>query len=43
MKIFDLVNFVAEQQCLRVSTSVLNEVISEAVQLTPAPTYKGKD
>ncbi|MGI6145241.1 MAG: ribosome biogenesis GTPase Der [Clostridia bacterium] len=42
MKIFDLVNFVAEQQCLRVSTSVLNEVISEAVQLTPAPTYKGK-
>ena len=42
MKIFDLVNFVAEQQCLRVSTSVLNEVISEAVQLTPAPSYKGK-
>ena len=42
MKIFDVVNFVAEQQCLRVSTSVLNEVISEAAQLTPAPTYKGK-
>ncbi|MGI6587683.1 MAG: ribosome biogenesis GTPase Der [Peptococcia bacterium] len=42
MKILELVNFVAEQQCNRVRTSVLNEVISEAVLLTPPPSYKGK-
>ena len=42
LKTFDLVNFVAEQQCVRVRTSILNDVVSEAVQLTPAPSYKGK-
>jgi len=42
VKIIDLVNFVAEQQTLRITTSVLNETISDAVQLTPPPTDKGK-
>ncbi len=42
VKIIELVNFVAEQQNNRISTSVLNEVISEAVQLTPPPSDKGK-
>lgn len=42
VKITDLVNFVAEQQSHRISTSVLNEVVSEAVHLTPPPSDKGK-
>ncbi len=41
-KIIELVNFVAEQQTRRIATSVLNEVFSEAVQLTPPPADKGK-
>jgi GTP-binding protein len=42
VKITDLVDFVAEQQVQRISTSVLNEVISEAVQMAPPPSEKGK-
>lgn len=42
VKIVELVNFVAEQQTNRVSTSVLNEIISDAVLLTPPPSDKGK-
>lgn len=42
VKVIELVDFVAEQQAHRVNTGVLNEVISEAVQLTPPPTDKGK-
>ncbi|MCR4442195.1 MAG: ribosome biogenesis GTPase Der [Peptococcaceae bacterium] len=42
IKIIDLVDFVAEQQAQRVSTSVLNEVVSDAVQLSPPPSDKGK-
>lgn len=42
VKIFELVNFVAEQQSHRINTSVLNEVISDAVQVTPPPTDKGR-
>lgn len=41
-KLLELVNFVAEQQTHRINTSVLNEVITEAVQITPPPTDKGK-
>jgi GTP-binding protein len=41
-KIAELVDFVAEQQSLRVNTSVLNEVIAEAVQVNPPPGDKGK-
>lgn len=41
-KILEIVDFVAEQQNLRVSTARLNEVMEEATALTPAPTDKGK-
>lgn len=41
-KIFDLLNFAVEQNALRISTSVLNEVIRDAVQLNPPPSDKGK-
>ena len=42
VKILDLVDFVAQQHSHRVRTSILNQVISEAVQLNPPPSYKGK-
>lgn len=41
-KVIELVDFVAEQQSNRVSTSALNEVIREACQLNPPPSDKGK-
>ena len=41
-KLFDLINFVAEQNALRVSTSVLNQVINEAFAIVQPPTDKGK-
>lgn len=42
VKAVELVNFVAEQQTIRINTSILNDTISDAVQLTPPPTDKGK-
>ena len=42
VKIIELVNFVAEQQSHRINTSVLNEVVADAVQLNPPPGDKGK-
>ncbi len=41
-KLIDLINFGVEQNNLRISTSVLNEVIRDAVQLNPPPSDKGK-
>lgn len=41
-RILDMVNFAVEQNALRISTSVLNEVIRDAVQLNPPPSDKGK-
>lgn len=41
-KLVDIVNFVAEQQSVRINTSILNDTIADAVQLTPPPTDKGK-
>ncbi|ATW28356.1 ribosome biogenesis GTPase Der [Candidatus Formimonas warabiya] len=40
-KILEIVDFVAEQQNLRVTTARLNEVIDEALAVTPPPTDKG--
>lgn len=40
-KVLEIVDFVAEQQNLRVSTARLNEVIEEALAITPPPTDKG--
>jgi len=42
VKLLELIDFVAEQQAHRVGTSVLNQVINEAVQLNPPPSEKGK-
>ena len=41
-KLFDLIGYVAEQNALRVSTSVLNQVINEAIAIVQPPTDKGK-
>ena len=41
-KLFDLINHVAEQNSLRISTSILNQVINEAIAIVQPPTDKGK-
>jgi GTP-binding protein len=41
-KLFDLINFVAEQNSMRISTSLLNQVINEAIAIVQPPTDKGK-
>ncbi len=41
-RILPLVKYVDEQQHLRIATSTLNELIQEAVLVTPAPTARGK-
>ncbi len=41
-KLFDLIQYVAEQNALRISTSVLNQVINEAIAIVQPPTDKGK-
>lgn len=41
-KLFDLINHVNEQNSMRISTSVLNQVINEAISIVQPPTDKGK-
>ena len=41
-KLFDMINEVAKQNSMRVSTSVLNQVINEAIAIVQPPTDKGK-
>ena len=41
-RITELVKFVVEQQTMRIQTSVLNELIRDAVAVNPPPTKKGK-
>lgn len=41
-KLFNIINEVAEQNSKRISTSVLNEVINEAIAIVQPPTDKGK-
>ncbi|MDA8234318.1 MAG: ribosome biogenesis GTPase Der [Clostridia bacterium] len=41
-KVTDLINYVAEQHAMRVATSTLNTLISDAVRMTPPPTDKGR-
>ena len=41
-RILDMVNVAVEQNNTRISTSVLNEIIRDAVQLNPPPSDKGK-
>ena len=41
-KLYELINDVANQNALRVSTSVLNQVLNEAIAIVQPPTDKGK-
>ena len=41
-KLFELINFVAEQNAMRISTGTLNQVINEAIAIVQPPTDKGK-
>lgn len=41
-RVTELVKFVVEQQSMRIQTSVLNELIRDAVAVNPPPTKKGK-
>ena len=41
-KIYEMINSVASQNSLRLSTSVVNEVINEAISIVQPPSDKGK-
>ena len=41
-KLFELINQVASQNAMRVSTSILNQVLNEAIAIVQPPTDKGK-
>ena len=41
-KLYELINIVASQNAMRISTSVLNKVLNEAIALVQPPTDKGK-
>ena len=41
-KLFEMINYVAEQNSKRVSTSMLNQVINEAIAIVQPPTDKGR-
>ena len=41
-KLYSLINEVAENNCLRIKTSVLNELLAEAIAMVQPPTDKGK-
>lgn len=41
-RITELVKYVADQQSMRIQTSVLNELIRDAVSINPPPSHRGK-
>ena len=41
-RVTELVKFVAEQQSMRIQTSVLNELIRDSIAINPPPSKKGK-
>lgn len=41
-RITELVKYVAEQQSMRIKTSVLNELIRDAVSINPPPMHRGR-
>lgn len=41
-RVTELVKFVAEQQTMRIQTSVLNELVRDAISVNPPPSKKGK-
>ena len=38
----EVISYVAEQNAMRISTSILNQVVEDAVAINPPPTEKGK-
>lgn len=41
-KLFELINYVADQNAMRISTGMLNDVINEAVAMVQPPSDKGR-
>ena len=41
-KIFEMINMVASQNAMRISTAVLNQVLNEAISIVQPPSDKGK-
>jgi len=41
-KLYEMINVVANQNAMRVSTSILNQVLNEAIAIVQPPTDKGK-
>ncbi|WP_462331668.1 ribosome biogenesis GTPase Der [Schwartzia sp. (in: firmicutes)] len=41
-RVTDLVKYVADQQSMRIKTSVLNELLRDAIAINPPPSYKGR-
>jgi len=41
-RIYELINYVAQQHAMRIKTSHLNELLADAVAVTPPPTKKGR-
>ncbi len=41
-KLYEMINMVASQNALKVSTAVLNDILNEAVTIVQPPTDKGK-
>lgn len=41
-KLFELINYVHEQSCMRISTGMLNDVLNDAVTRVQPPTDKGR-
>ncbi len=37
----EIINFVAEQHAMRISTSILNQVVEDAISINPPPSEKG--
>lgn len=38
----EVIDYVAEQNAMRISTSIINQVITDAIAINPPPTEKGK-
>lgn len=41
-RVTDVVKYVADQQAMRIQTSVLNELLSDVISINPPPAHKGR-
>ncbi|MBQ5758628.1 MAG: ribosome biogenesis GTPase Der [Schwartzia sp.] len=41
-RVTDVVKYVADQQAMRIQTSVLNELLNDAISINPPPAHKGR-